>query len=137
MTPIHENLKILRLASGLSQTEVADAINVTRQTVSSYETGRTQPDLETLKRLSELYEADLHDVLYGGNRLQHKIKLIRRVACVISAVLLLSLLAHSALFWVNNTFFPLRPEQRRSRMRPAGFLKRVLHCAILQRRSPA
>jgi transcriptional regulator with XRE-family HTH domain len=107
MPAIHENLKSLRIANGLSQLEVADTINVARQTVSSYETGRTQPDLETLKRLAELYKADLHDVLYGGNRLQRRVKLFRRIACIISAVLLLSLLVHSVLFLVNNTFFVL------------------------------
>lgn len=105
MPAIYENLKTLRQTRGFSQAEVADAINVTRQTVSSYETGRTQPDLETLKHLAELYEADLYDVLYGGNRLQRKMKVLRRTAFVISTVFLLSLLIHSALFLINNTFF--------------------------------
>jgi len=102
---IRDNLKALRIISGLSQNEVAEALNVTRQTISSYETGRTEPDLETLKRLAELYNADIHDVLYGGNRLQRKITSLRWAAFSISAVLLLSLLIHSALLLINNTLF--------------------------------
>ena len=105
MPAIRDNLKALRIISGLSQNEVAEALNVTRQTISSYETGRTEPDLETLKRLAELYNADIHDVLYGGNRLQRKITSLRWAAFSISAVLLLSLLIHSALLLINNTLF--------------------------------
>lgn len=102
---IRDNLKALRNISGLSQNEVAEALNVARQTISSYETGRTEPDWETLKRLAELYKADIYDVLYGGNRMQRKVTALRRAALGISAVLLLSLLLHSALLLINNTYF--------------------------------
>lgn len=105
MPTIRNNLKDLRISNGLSKNEVADAINVTRQTVSSYETGRTEPDLETLKRLAEVYNVDIHAVLYGGNRKLRKVKYLRWIAFGISAVLLLSLLIHSTLFLVNNTVF--------------------------------
>ena len=70
MPAINENLKLLRNINGMTQAEVAEIISATRQMVSSYESGRTQPDLETLKRIADAYQADIHDVLYGGNRLQ-------------------------------------------------------------------
>ncbi len=107
MHAINENLKLLRQASGMTQAEVADAISVTRQTVSSYESGRTQPDLETLKRLAEVYRADLHDVLYGGNRLQRRLKQIKLVAIIFSVIMLSGTLIHSALLWTENTLFPV------------------------------
>ncbi|MDO4453113.1 MAG: helix-turn-helix transcriptional regulator [Eubacteriales bacterium] len=112
MPTIRDNLKALRISNGLSQNEVADAINVTRQTVSSYETGRMEPDLETLKRLAEVYNADIHDVLYGSNRKLRKMKYLRWIAFGISAVLLLSLLIHSTLFLVSNTVFVIRAGTR-------------------------
>jgi len=105
MPTIRDNLKSLRITNGLSQNEVADSIGVTRQTISSYETGRTEPDWETLKRFAELYNVDIHDVLYGGNRMQRKMIYLRWITLSISAVLLLSLLIHSALLLVNNTMF--------------------------------
>lgn len=105
MPTIRDNMKALRNIRGLSQNEVAEALHVTRQTVSSYETGRTEPDMETLKRLAELYKVDVRDVLYGGNRMQRKISFIRWAGFGISAVLVLSLLIHSALYLLNNTFF--------------------------------
>ena len=82
MPAIHENLKLLRLARGMTQANVADAISVTRQTVSSYESGRTQPDLEALKQLAEVYGADIHDVLYGGNRLRLQLRQIQRIIII-------------------------------------------------------
>lgn len=90
----------------MTQAEVADAISVTRQTISSYETGRTKPDLETLKRLAEVYKADLTDVLYGGNRLQRRLKQIKLVAIILSAIMLLGFLIHSAMLLTLNNLFP-------------------------------
>ena len=97
MPTINENLKQLRQISGMTQASVADAIAVTRQTVSSYESGRTQPDLETLKRLAEVYGADLHDVLYGGNRFQRKLRRVQHIVIILTVIMLLGILTHSFL----------------------------------------
>ena len=107
MPAINANLKSLREVKGMTQAEVAEVISVTRQTVSSYESGRTQPDLETLKRLAEVYQADLHDVLYGGNRLQQRLKRVQTAIIILAAVLLMGILARSILYWSADTFFPL------------------------------
>ena len=56
MNTFPNNLKRLRKASGLKQEELAERLNVTRQTVSGWETGRRQPDLDTLKLLAETLE---------------------------------------------------------------------------------
>jgi transcriptional regulator with XRE-family HTH domain len=109
MNAINENLKLLRQASGMTQTAVADAISVSRQTVSSYESGRTQPDLETLKRLAEVYHADLLDVLYGGNRLQRRLKQIKFAAIILAVILLLGILIHSVLLCIENNLFAMTP----------------------------
>lgn len=42
---IHQSLKQCRLRRGLTQEQAAEQLHTTRQTISSYETGRTQPDL--------------------------------------------------------------------------------------------
>ena len=52
---IHQNLRDLRAARGMTQDQVAERLHITRQTVSNYETGRSQPDLDTLVRLAGLY----------------------------------------------------------------------------------
>lgn len=55
-----QRLKAARLAAGRSQQEIADALGVDKTTYSGYETGRRQPDLFRLRRLSQIlgYSAD-------------------------------------------------------------------------------
>lgn len=49
----------------MTQDELAEALYVTRQTVSNYETGRSRPDVEMLLRIAEVLQADVHHLLYG------------------------------------------------------------------------
>ena len=71
---IHQNLKTLRQASGLTQQQAADRVGLTRQAISNYERGRTRPDVELLARLAEAYGADLPAVLYGCSREQRLLR---------------------------------------------------------------
>lgn len=52
--PFHEALRRARIEKGLSQQQLADALNVDRSTVTKWETGNRQPDAETLARLSSV-----------------------------------------------------------------------------------
>ena len=55
----------LRRELGLSQEQLAEKLSVTRQAVSNWETGRTQPSLEMLEALAKAFEVDLLTVIYG------------------------------------------------------------------------
>lgn len=50
-----ERLAFLRKEKGLSQLELADEMNVTRQAVSKWESGNVVPSLDNLIYLSKLY----------------------------------------------------------------------------------
>lgn len=50
-----QRLKELRKEKGLSQKNVADFIGKTYQAYSNYESGKREPDIETLKQLSHLF----------------------------------------------------------------------------------
>ncbi|EAV39106.1 transcriptional regulator, helix-turn-helix XRE-family [Oenococcus oeni ATCC BAA-1163] len=52
---IGQKLQEQRQRNGLSQQQVAQKLNVTRQTVSSWEKDRTIPDPNSLKKLSKIY----------------------------------------------------------------------------------
>ena len=52
MNAVSKNLKEIRRAKGLTQDQLAEALHVTRQAVSSWETGRSEPDIETLLALA-------------------------------------------------------------------------------------
>ena len=61
-----EQLTAARKAANMTQEELANAVHVTRTTISSWERGRTRPDVESLKLLSQTlhwnYMADENDV---------------------------------------------------------------------------
>jgi transcriptional regulator with XRE-family HTH domain len=57
-----EKLKFYRERKKLYQQDVASFLNVTQQTISHYEKGRIVPDLETLIKLTQLYEVELNEL---------------------------------------------------------------------------
>lgn len=62
-TNFGEQLKIHRQALGLTQSDVAEKMHVSRQTISSWETGRNTPDIITLKQLALLYGVSTDNLL--------------------------------------------------------------------------
>ena len=58
-----ENLKRIRLEKGLTQKQLAEAINVTRPTITFYESGRVEPQLEKLLMLSSSLGVSLEELL--------------------------------------------------------------------------
>ena len=104
---INQNLRDLRQISGLTQEEVASHVGGTRQAVSGYESGRTQPDLEMLAKLARLYQTDIYGILYGRSREQKKLHTLRVAAAALSAALLLLVLVHSCLMLFANICFPV------------------------------
>ena len=58
-----DNLIALRKMNGLSQEELADKINVSRQTLSKYETGESLPDVEKCKQIADVLDVSLDDLV--------------------------------------------------------------------------
>ena len=56
-------LKQLREKKGLTQEELAEHVMVTRQAVSRWETGETQPNTDTLKLLSREFDVSINTLL--------------------------------------------------------------------------
>lgn len=56
---------MLRKQSNLTQEELAKKLHVTRQTVSTWETGKNMPSLETLHVLSQLFNISLEKLLFN------------------------------------------------------------------------
>ena len=59
MQTFGEQLTAARKARGMTQDALAKAAAVTRQTISSWERGRTVPDIDTVRRLSDILGVDL------------------------------------------------------------------------------
>ncbi len=62
---IGEKLYELRKAKNLSQEEVAEKLNVTRQTVSKWETNQSTPDFDKILPLCDLFQISTEELLTG------------------------------------------------------------------------
>ena len=58
-------LALLRKQHGLTQLELAEKLNVSRQAISRWEVGAAVPSTENLKTLSVLYGVSVDDILNG------------------------------------------------------------------------
>ena len=106
---INDNLRELRLGRNLTQDQVAEKLNVTRQTVSSYESGRTRPDIDTLIRYSEIFGIELESLIYGYDK---ELKANRRIKLVakILFVLLIVISASASLIYLSAHLYFSLPE---------------------------
>ena len=105
--PINYELRQLRLARGMTQEQAAQQLGITRQALSSYETGRTRPDVDMLQRLAELYGTDLEGLLYGQEPARRALRQIRRTALILLILLAGLQVLSAVLLWSANTFFPV------------------------------
>lgn len=62
-------IKELRTKNGLTQSELASKVLVTRQAVSRWETGKTVPNTETLKLLSNCFGVSVNTLLGSPKQL--------------------------------------------------------------------
>ena len=59
------NLKETRKASGFTQKQVATKLNVVESCYANWEQGRTEPNIEMLRKLSEIFKINIDDLING------------------------------------------------------------------------
>lgn len=59
-----DKLKQARNDAGYSMQQIEDILGIKKNTLSRYETGKREPDIETIGRLADFYEVSL-DWLIG------------------------------------------------------------------------
>ena len=59
----HEKLYVLRKAANMTQSDLAEKLNVSRQAVSRWEMGTAKPEVDTLIAMSNLFDVTLDDLL--------------------------------------------------------------------------
>ena len=60
----NENLKYLRKEAKLTQEQLAEKLNVSRQAVTKWESGQSLPDIQNLKEMADMFEVTM-DALVG------------------------------------------------------------------------
>lgn len=56
-------LKDKRLAAGLTQTELGDKIGIDSKNISKYENGKSEPNIDTLTKMSEVFNCSVDELL--------------------------------------------------------------------------
>ncbi len=70
----YEKLIILRKKALLSQEELAEKLDVTRQTISKWELGQSKPDIDKLQMMSKLFEVDVNTLTNEEISLEDKVE---------------------------------------------------------------
>ena len=60
---INENIKFYRKEKGFTQEQLANALGVTNQSVSKWESGQCCPDIQLLPAIAELFEVSVDELL--------------------------------------------------------------------------
>ena len=66
MSVFSKTLRRLREDKGLTQTELADTLGLTRSRINNYENGLREPDFETLELFADFFNIDMNGLISGS-----------------------------------------------------------------------
>ena len=69
MYMFNEKMRFLRKYQHLTQAEIAKELNINQRTYSQYETGTTEPNLETLKKIATFFDVSIDYLLENDRNL--------------------------------------------------------------------
>ncbi len=68
---IGKKIHQFRKLSGISQEQLAEKLNVSRQTISKWETGATLPDIQSIVKFCNIFQVTLNDLLLDEKNTNH------------------------------------------------------------------
>lgn len=108
MMEIGSKIKEARLEKKLTQENVANILNVSRSTISSWEVGRSYPDLDNLVSISDLYDVSLDNLLREDANMIKKLSLDtkqkKRLQIIISILLLFIILTVGYAYMLSKSY---------------------------------
>lgn len=120
MKDIGSTIQRLREAKGYTQEQLAEKLFVSRQTVSNYERNKSQPSLEMLSRIAEVFDTDVASLLSvpKDKKAERRILFVQGFFCLflLAACLFLSPIAAARkreywdtrlLYWLSILLNPL------------------------------
>ncbi len=110
---IGQKLKEARTQSGYTQEVIANKINVSRQTISNWETEKSYPDILSVIELSNLYSISLDDLLKGDNKmiahLEESTNIVKSnqklIGAIIGNIILVIVMIALSMLLPQNTFY--------------------------------
>lgn len=108
MANVGKNIKQIRIKKKMTQDDLADKLFVSRQTISNYETGRSNPDIEMLIKIAEVLETDVNILIFGiptpPDKKQDYIKLIISLSITLLLSIGIGIYTPYAEKWMKDTF---------------------------------
>ncbi len=118
---VGKNIKRFREEKKMTQDELADKLCVTRQAISNWERGTTEPDIDTLDTLAQALEVTVEELIYGSKKTVNTVKIEKSatvgvtfgsaLALVISYVKWQSIgwaLLHGGLGWIYVIYYIIK-----------------------------
>ena len=65
---VGQRIRYLRTQSSMTQKALAEVLYVSHRTISSWELGKTEPDITSIIKLSALFHASLNYLLIGESK---------------------------------------------------------------------
>lgn len=78
MANVGKNIKKIRTQKKMTQDELAEKLFVSRQTVSNYENNKSNPDIDTLKKIADVLGVDANTLIYGEKSFSEKKEIIEK-----------------------------------------------------------
>lgn len=69
-----EHIKNVRAGQDLTQQQMADRLNVSRQAISNWENNRNLPDIEMLIEIATVFDLTLDELILGGRDMNNMTK---------------------------------------------------------------
>jgi len=121
MSKISSNIKSYRKKNGMTQDALAEKLCVTRQAVSNWENDKTQPDIETLEKLAEVFDISVEEMIYGAKQRTVIDKTIKLggdgigFGCALAAIISYAhwhsigwAILHGALGWIYVIYYAIK-----------------------------
>ena len=113
MAEVGKNIKKIRKEKNLTQDDLAERLYCTRQTISNYENGKSEPNIALLVEIAKVLEVEVNDLIYGPkkkeNRRGQKIRSAAAFAAACTLLVAIEILTPCAkqYGWKNFEIAPL------------------------------
>ena len=104
MSELGNSIKTLRKQRDMTQDALAELLHVTRQTVSNYENGKSEPDIETLLRIAEIFGTDVNSLVQipAAHMEKKQPKQWGKAAGLVMVTIAAFILSHYMAQWANH-----------------------------------
>ena len=89
MNELSENIAILRKQNKMSQSDLANILFVTPQAISRWERGETEPDVDTIKKLAEVFKVSVEEIIYGPvSKLSRRLRKVMHISYFVFSIVM-------------------------------------------------